>query len=1211
MKFKNMKKVIAVGMFASLVIGVVPAMPASAEGSLFEPQFVPVPKNVTLVDEMLTFTSSVNIKGEDVADQDAVKSLKAFLSENGIEVNETFDAASTTLIIGEADDEIAELDAAKAEMNLADADSLKEEGYVLGVDDDTIVIEGKDGVGTYYGVQTLTQLSVNEDGLKAREAIISDEPTMTTRGTIEGFYGTPWTHQDRLDQIRFYGAHKMNTYIYAPKDDPYHREQWKEPYPESEMGRMNELIQTAKENKVDFVFALSPGNSIRFTGEAGEADFQALMNKCEAMYEMGVRSYAIFYDDISNKDGANQAALLNRFNQEFVKVKGDVTPLITVPTEYDTNAMSAGPVLNQYTKDFSETLEEGIRVLWTGTAVVPEGINVDNAQFVKSIYGERIGIWWNYPVTDYITNKLGLGPVYGLEKGLADELDFLVVNPMEHAELSKISIATGADYAWNTAEYDYDRSFVNSIDLLYGDLAPYMYTFANHSSRLVAGWASTGRADAPEVRALMDTFIKKIAKGQDASAEIAALTEEFDNMILAADTLKAELSAEQLSHCSANLDKLKLLGQKDKIALEVFIAIGEGDDARVAELRRSLGSASSLTSGKLVSEGTAVQFVKDALDYDPNPTAGFTVSNTFVVPGQEIQLTNTSSISSTNLKWTMKGANIKTSREENPVISYAQEGIYTIQLVASNKLGEDTVVQENVITVSEDAAKTFTNVALGKNATATSYTGASEAPGKAIDGISSTKWCATGYNRPHTLTIDLGEVATVGSIVISHAEIGGEGSGLNTEAYRVQVSEDGSNYKEVVSVTDNKAGLTTDAFPVSLARYVKLIVDRPTQGGDSAARIYEVEVMGLEEAIELPDIYEEVPVESNKEDLEALIEYAQSQMENEDYASVIPAVRTAFEEALDTANDVKEDVTATQAEVDAAYDVLLAKVHLLSFIGGDSSDLKTEYEVLNGYDLNAYTEESANALANALAKAKEILDLGENALAGDIKDAYDALMAAKEGLVRIPVNKAKLEALVVRGEGYAAEAEKYISVEDLNAALEAANAVLALSDTEITQQKIDDAYSVLLQAIFGLREKPNKDALKDLIKDVESIDLSNYTAETASAVKAALAYANEIFADETADQERVDAAVAALNKAVDGLEASTGTPAEGDDKVAAGDKTDNKAASDTTGSKTTSTTTNKKAGNTAAKTGDGANAAIPVATGLAAVLAAIIAWKKK
>ena len=355
---------------------------------------------------------------------------------------------------------------------------------------------------------------------------------------------------------------------------------------------------------------------------------------------------------------------------------------------------------------------------------------------------------------------------------------------------------------------------------------------------------------------------------------------------------------------------------------------------------------------------------------------------------------------------------------------------------------------------------------------------------------------------------------------------------------------------------------------------------------------------------------EEGPVDpstADKTDLLALIEYAETQMASEDYMSVIPAVRTAFEAVLNEAKAVNEAVTATQAQVDAAYDALLAKVHLLSFIGGDSSDLKTEYEVLNGYDLNAYTEESANALADALAKAKEVLDLGENALAGDIQDAYDALMAAKEGLVRIPVNKAKLEALVVRGEGYAAEAEKYISVEDLNAALEAANAVLALSDTEITQQKIDEAYSVLLQAIFGLREKPNKDALKDLIKDVESIDLSNYTAETASAVKAALAYANEIFADETADQERVDAAVAALNKAVDGLEASTGTPAEGDDKVAAGDKTDNKAASNNTGSKTT----NKTAGNTAAKTGDSANPVVPAAAGMVALLGVWFVWKKK
>ena len=66
------------------------------------------------------------------------------------------------------------------------------------------------------------------------------------------------------------------------------------------------------------------------------------------------------------------------------------------------------------------------------------------------------------------------------------------------------------------------------------------------------------------------------------------------------------------------------------------------------------------------------------------------------------------------------------------------------------------------------------------------------------------------------------------------------------------------------------------------------------------------------------------------------------------------------------------------------------------------------------------------------------------------------------------------------------------------------------------------------------------------------------------------------------------------------------------------DKSDKVASSDT-GNKTTATgktastgkTTSKTAGNTAAKTGDGANTAIPVAALLVAVLTAIAAWKKK
>uniref|UniRef100_UPI000689279B beta-N-acetylglucosaminidase domain-containing protein n=1 Tax=Thomasclavelia saccharogumia TaxID=341225 RepID=UPI000689279B len=944
MNNKIIKKVLAAVMLTTTLASNIPLTNANAlnNKSAEDPVLVPAPQKITYQDNILSITNTVNIKGQETADSDAIRELTEYLESNAIAVNENYQEDSTTFIIGEEDDDVDGMNTARDSFGLTDAALLDDEGYVLGVDSSnngTILIEGKDGDGTFYGVQTLTQLVSNEDGtLKVKEVKIEDEPSMVTRGTIEGFYGTPWTHQDRLDQIEFYGKSKLNTYIYAPKDDVYHRTKWREPYPDDEMEKMNELIKTAKENKVDFVFSLSPGNDIQFTGTNAESDYQALVTKCELMYEMGVRSFAIFFDDISNKQGTEQAAFLNRFNEEFILAKGDVTPLITVPTEYDTNAMSDGTSLKTYTKNFSETLNSGIRVLWTGTAVVPEGIDVSNAQYVKSIYGNNVGIWWNYPVTDYITDKLGLGPIYGLDKGLSNEIDFLVMNPMEHAELSKISLLTGADYSWNSAAYDYNKSFENSIINLYGDLAPYMYTFANHSSRLVAGWASTGRADAPEVRELMDQFIKKNAKGEDITAEVEALTAEFDNMILAADKLQEALTSEQLSHCNSNLNKLRSLGEADKIALELFIAIGEGNDEQANSLKSTLQNRlSSLTSGKKVSELTALQFINDAVDYNPNAVAGFEVSKTFVVPNEEIQLTNTSSVSATDLEWTFEGANIESSTEENPVISYAKEGVYTISLKAKNKLGEDEIIKEGIITVSNEADNEIVNLSVGKSASATSYTGSSESPDKAIDGISSTKWCATGWNRPHTLTIDLGKEVTVSSVVISHAEIGGEGSGLNTRDYRIQVSSDGTNYTEVVNVEGNTAGLTTDTFQVSLARYVKLIVDTPTQGGDSAARIYEVEVMGLDKAITIPPVY--VPV-TDKTALQIAVDTANTLKEQGALDNVVPAVVVEFEAALAEAEDVLANDKVNQTTIDSTFYRLANAIHMLDFVKGDKSALE-------------------------------------------------------------------------------------------------------------------------------------------------------------------------------------------------------------------------------------------------------------------------------
>ena len=80
------------------------------------------------------------------------------------------------------------------------------------------------------------------------------------------------------------------------------------------------------------------------------------------------------------------------------------------------------------------------------------------------------------------------------------------------------------------------------------------------------------------------------------------------------------------------------------------------------------------------------------------------------------------------------------------------------------------------------------------------------------------------------LPLDLGEVNTVSAVDIFHAEAGGESADMNTKSYTILVSQDGNSFEEVYSVTKNTNGTTHNAFTPKDARYVKLVVNKPTQG---------------------------------------------------------------------------------------------------------------------------------------------------------------------------------------------------------------------------------------------------------------------------------------------------------------------------------------------------------------------------------------------
>lgn len=227
------------------------------------------------------------------------------------------------------------------------------------------------------------------------------------------------------------------------------------------------------------------------------------------------------------------------------------------------------------------------------------------------------------------------------------------------------------------------------------------------------------------------------------------------------------------------------------------------------------------------------------------PVANFRASTTVVAQGQEIKFENLSNLVSESYEWTFEGADVESSTDENPVVKYSKEGTYSVKLKAKNKKGDNEIVMEDLITVTSKAASGLTNLSLNKATEASSFVNPAEAAEFAVDGDTTTKWCAVGPDK-HNITIDLGAVKAISEVKIQHAEIGGENPDMNTEEYMIEVSEDGKNFTQVALREGNSLGETIDAFKQVNARYVKLTILKATQGSDSAARIYGIDVFGIE-----------------------------------------------------------------------------------------------------------------------------------------------------------------------------------------------------------------------------------------------------------------------------------------------------------------------------------------------------------------------------
>lgn len=672
----------------------------------------------------------------------------------------------------------------------SDAVPMHREAYQLKVHENLIRIVGSDRDGIHYGVVTLSHMLMQSSEGSMKSCSIEDYPEILYRGYIEGFYGYPWSHEDRMDLMAFGGNQKLNTYIYAPKDDPYHRKHWRDLYPEDKAKDIAELAAAGHANNLNFVWTIHPGDSIDLSSEE---DFQSARTKLEQLYELGVRQFGILFDDLVGvPDGKQQAEFINRIDSEFVKAKGDVRPLLTVGTRY---CEAWGPSMMDYFKPFVETLHEDVEIMWTGAATMS---NISKEQYdapKRLIDSNRnLSVWWNYPVNDYCDSKILMGRIENLSSDL-DNVNGFFSNPMNQAQASKQALFCIADHNWNTDAYDAQASFTASFKMLAPEVAEELELFASNSCYLKDDGGVSGDFlfdESWDLKEDVTALIQAFEAGLDAEGPAARLKLHFERMEQAADRIQERCENRNLvEELQPFLRAFKLMAESGQNVVKALSALHDGN----------------------------------LLDMEQ-----------FLEKSQK-QLT------------AMEECKVNRLKEEIPFDFTVDVGTHVIKPFIA-----DMIVRIAVKAGTEAAARELNyernNIALasrGVSAEASSSVNENENASKTIDGsISSGKWCSSEH-RPY-LTVDLKEPKTIRQYRIvncGHPEAR-ESKYWNTMHAQILASEDGERFTLIDEVVNNREDVINRILPKEVvARYIRLQIIEPAQtskDGSGHTRIYAFEL---------------------------------------------------------------------------------------------------------------------------------------------------------------------------------------------------------------------------------------------------------------------------------------------------------------------------------------------------------------------------------
>ncbi len=277
----------------------------------------------------------------------------------------------------------------------------------------------------FYAIARLEQAGA--DGALTKEVQITESPALARRGIVDGLAGTPWSHYERLEMIRFLGHARMNRYYFAPDDKAWDRE-----YSPRALERIRQLARTARGNFIELVYTLRPAADLTYTDSG---DLAALQARLDELAAIGITRFAIAFDQASMKlaseadrakfptPAAAHADLINQL-WNHLKQKGG---------EYE---LSLLPASAAHQKDLAALLPPEVFFLRIDSAMANQGRE-----------------WRVFS---------------GLDRAAQTEnAAGLIAVPPAQMRAAKFSLAAWAQYAWNPGGYNASQAQESALNLLY------------------------------------------------------------------------------------------------------------------------------------------------------------------------------------------------------------------------------------------------------------------------------------------------------------------------------------------------------------------------------------------------------------------------------------------------------------------------------------------------------------------------------------------------------------------------------------------------------------------------------------------------------------------------------------------------------------------------------------------------------------------------